>query len=82
MLAEELGYVLMGHRLVESTEPAKPAIGLLEPRRHFYEREARAFAGTTAHGLDVDDHQRLSQEGHRHLEQPTLRRPPRVEPQP
>ena len=22
----------------------KPAIGLLEPRRHFYEREARAFA--------------------------------------
>ena len=44
MLAEELGHVLMGHRLVESTEPAKPAIGLLEPRRHFYEREARAFA--------------------------------------
>ena len=43
-LAEELGYVLMGHRLVESTEPAKPAIGLLEPRRHFYEREARVFA--------------------------------------
>ena len=32
VLAEELGYVLMGHRLVESTEPGKPAIGLLEPR--------------------------------------------------
>ena len=32
VLAEELGHVLMGHRLVESTEPAKPAIGLLEPR--------------------------------------------------
>jgi len=44
VLAEELGHVLMGHRLVESTEPGKPAIGLLEPRRHFYEREARAFA--------------------------------------
>ena len=44
MLAEELGHVLMGHRLVESTEPGKPAIGLLGPRRHFYEREARAFA--------------------------------------
>jgi len=41
VLAEELGHVLMGHRLVESTEPGKPAIGLLEPRRHFYEREAR-----------------------------------------
>ena len=44
VLAEELGHVLIGHRLVESTEPGKPAIGLLEPRRHFYEREARAFA--------------------------------------
>src|SRR6516225_5505417 len=44
VLAEELGHVLLGHRLVESTEPGKPAIGLLEPRRHFYEREARAFA--------------------------------------
>ena len=44
VLAEELGHVLMGHRLVESTEPGKPAIGLLGPRRHFYEREARAFA--------------------------------------
>jgi hypothetical protein len=44
VLAEELGHVLLGHRLVESTEPGKPAIGLLEPRRHFYEVEARAFA--------------------------------------
>ena len=44
MLAEELGHVLRGHRLVESTEPGKPAIGLLELRRHSYEREARAFA--------------------------------------
>jgi Zn-dependent peptidase ImmA (M78 family) len=44
VLAEELGHVLMGHKLVESTEPGTPMIGLLEPRRHFYEREARAFA--------------------------------------
>ncbi len=44
VLAEELGHILMGHKLVESTEPGKPMIGLLEPRRHFYEREARAFA--------------------------------------
>lgn len=34
----------MGHRLVERSEPGKPMIGLLEPRRVFYEREARAFA--------------------------------------
>jgi Zn-dependent peptidase ImmA (M78 family) len=27
-----------------ATEPGKSAIRLLEPRRHFYEREARAFA--------------------------------------
>jgi Zn-dependent peptidase ImmA (M78 family) len=44
VLADELGHALLGPRLVESTEPGKPAIGLLEPRRHFYEREARAFA--------------------------------------
>jgi Zn-dependent peptidase ImmA (M78 family) len=44
VMAEELGHVLMGHRLVESTEPGKPMIGLLQPRRVFYEREARAFA--------------------------------------
>jgi len=44
VLAEELGHVLMGHRLVESTEPGKPTIGLLEQRRVFYEKEARAFA--------------------------------------
>lgn len=44
VLAEELGHVLMGHRLVESTEPGKPPIGLLDPRRVSYEKEARAFA--------------------------------------
>ena len=44
VLAEELGHILMGHKLVESTEPSKPMVGLLEPRRDFYEREARAFA--------------------------------------
>ena len=44
VLAEELGHVMLGHKLVESTQPGKPAIGLLEPRRVFYEREARAFA--------------------------------------
>ena len=44
VMAEELGHVLMGHRLVESAEPGKSTIGLLEPRRVFYEREARAFA--------------------------------------
>ena len=44
VLAEELGHILMGHKLVESTAPGKPTIGLLEPRRHFYEREAHAFA--------------------------------------
>jgi Zn-dependent peptidase ImmA (M78 family) len=44
VLAEELGHVLMGHKLVESTEPGRPTIGLLEQRRIFYEKEARAFA--------------------------------------
>lgn len=70
VLAEELGHVLMGHRLVESTEPGKPMIGLLEQRREFYEREARAFAaellmpfsevrrrwfGLSAEGVSVED---------------------------
>jgi Zn-dependent peptidase ImmA (M78 family) len=70
VLAEELGHALLGHRLVESTEPGKPPIGLLEPRRVFYEREARAFAaellmpfgevrrrwfGFPAHGMGVED---------------------------
>jgi Zn-dependent peptidase ImmA (M78 family) len=70
VLAEELGHVLMGHRLVESIEPGKPSIGLLEPRRVFYEREARAFAaellmpfaevrrrwfGLSAHGMNVEE---------------------------
>jgi Zn-dependent peptidase ImmA (M78 family) len=44
VLAEELGHVLLGHRLVESTQPGKPTMGLLEERRVIYEREARTFA--------------------------------------
>ena len=44
VLAEELGHVLLGHRLVESTQPGKPIMGLREERRLLYEREARAFA--------------------------------------
>jgi Zn-dependent peptidase ImmA (M78 family) len=44
VLAEELGHVMLDHRLVESTQPDKPTIGLLETRRVFYEREAHAFA--------------------------------------
>ena len=44
VLAEELGHVLLGHQLVESTAPGKPTMGLLEERRVLYEREARAFA--------------------------------------
>ena len=70
VMAEELGHVLMGHRLVESSDPGKPTIGLLEPRRVFYEREARAFAaellmpfgevrrrwfGLSAEGMSVED---------------------------
>lgn len=44
VLAEELGHILLGHQLVESAQPGKPVIGILEQRRTFYEREARAFA--------------------------------------
>jgi len=44
VLAEELGHVLLGHQLVESTAPGKPTMWLLEERRVLYEREARAFA--------------------------------------
>ena len=44
VLAEELGHVLLAHRLVESPQPGKSTIGLLEERRILYEREARAFA--------------------------------------
>jgi Zn-dependent peptidase ImmA (M78 family) len=44
VLAEELGHVLLGHQLVESTAPGKPTMGLFEERRILYEREARAFA--------------------------------------
>jgi Zn-dependent peptidase ImmA (M78 family) len=44
VLAEELGHVLLDHRLVESAQPGKPSMGLLEERRVIYEREARAFA--------------------------------------
>ena len=44
VLAEEVAHVLLGHQLVESTQPGKAVVGLLEPRREIYEREARAFA--------------------------------------
>ncbi len=44
VLAEELGHVLLGHQLVESTAPGKSTMGLLEERRILFEREARAFA--------------------------------------
>jgi len=44
VLAEELGHVLLGHQLVESTQPGTSTIGLLEERRVIFEREARAFA--------------------------------------
>ena len=44
VLAEELGHVLLGHRLVESTAPGAPQLGLVEECRITYEREARAFA--------------------------------------
>lgn len=37
-------HVLLDHQLVESTAPGKPTMGLLEERRLFHEREARAFA--------------------------------------
>jgi Zn-dependent peptidase ImmA (M78 family) len=44
ILAEELGHVLLGHALVNSTAPGSVVIGLLEAQRVAYEREARAFA--------------------------------------
>jgi Zn-dependent peptidase ImmA (M78 family) len=44
MGTEELGHVLLEHRLAESTQPGEPGMGLLEARRIIYEREARAFA--------------------------------------
>lgn len=44
VLAEELGHVLMDHRLAESTAPGQPRLGLLEWQRGMYEREAKAFA--------------------------------------
>ena len=40
VLAEELGHVVLGHKLVESTQPGTATIGLLEERRSIYEREA------------------------------------------
>lgn len=43
MLAEEFGHVLLGHKLVASTAPGTQ-IGLSEPQRGLYEREAKAFA--------------------------------------
>ena len=44
ILAEELGHVLLGHTLVNSTAPGSVVIGLLEAQGVAYEREARAFA--------------------------------------
>lgn len=44
VLAEELGHVLLGHQLLNSEDPGKSVIGLLQPQRLIYEREAKAFA--------------------------------------
>lgn len=44
ILAEELGHVLLGHRLVNSDAPGIRVVGLREWRRVLQEREARAFA--------------------------------------
>lgn len=44
VLAEELGHILLDHRLVASSAPGQQRIGLLELQRDVYEREARAFA--------------------------------------
>jgi hypothetical protein len=42
VLAEELGHVLLGHQLVESSQPGKPTMGLLEERCLIYEGNAPA----------------------------------------
>lgn len=44
ILAEELGHVLLGHRLVNSNVPGRTVVGLREWRRQLHEREAKAFA--------------------------------------
>ncbi|HKX20010.1 MAG TPA: ImmA/IrrE family metallo-endopeptidase [bacterium] len=44
VLAEELGHVLLGHTLVDSTAPGVRVVGLREWRRTIQESEARAFA--------------------------------------
>lgn len=44
ILAEELGHVLLEHRLVDSTAPGTRVIGLFEAQRAIQEREARVFA--------------------------------------
>jgi Zn-dependent peptidase ImmA (M78 family) len=44
ILAEELGHVLLGHRLVNSDVPGQTVVGLREWRRQLHEREAKAFA--------------------------------------
>lgn len=44
VLAEELGHVLLDHRLVESTAPGRRQLVLPEEWKTIYEREARAFA--------------------------------------
>jgi hypothetical protein len=43
-----------GHQLVQSTAPGKRTMGLLEERRHLYEREARA-SDQTAHVVVLGD---------------------------
>ncbi len=44
VLAEELGHILLDHRLVASTAPGEPRMGLLEWQRDLYERDAKVFA--------------------------------------
>lgn len=43
VLAEELGHILLEHKLVESVSPGG-RVELREPQHEVYEREARAFA--------------------------------------
>jgi Zn-dependent peptidase ImmA (M78 family) len=44
VLAEELGHIMLEHRLVNSTARGTRVVGLLEARRVGYEREARTSA--------------------------------------
>ncbi|HXX39123.1 MAG TPA: ImmA/IrrE family metallo-endopeptidase [bacterium] len=56
VLSEELGHVILGHQLVESTQPGAAQIGLREERRTIYEGEARAFAAELLMPLDEVRH--------------------------